>query len=125
MNGEDLTQKEKEVFKMLCINGMSAKEIAQTLFIEETTIKTHLQNICGKLGFFGHSRLLTMTVTFWREVTIKMMNCEKCKFNFEGRCYNKSSQFYTDDVSFQMICTKFKPSEIKENEAEEHEQKIQ
>ena len=44
-----LTQREVEVFKELAL-GRSNAEIAETLFISETTVKTHVAHILTKLG---------------------------------------------------------------------------
>ena len=43
----DLTRREREVFD-LALKGMSNKEIAENLFIAETTVKKHMQNILKK-----------------------------------------------------------------------------
>ncbi len=46
---ETLTERETEVLRQLA-RGKSNKEIASTLFISETTVKTHVKNIMQKLG---------------------------------------------------------------------------
>ncbi len=46
---EDLSQRELDVLQSL-VKGRSNKEIAAALFISEPTVKTHLQNLFGKLG---------------------------------------------------------------------------
>jgi NarL family two-component system response regulator LiaR len=46
---ETLTERETEVLRELA-RGKSNKEIAGTLFISETTVKTHVKNIMQKLG---------------------------------------------------------------------------
>ena len=46
---ETLTERETEVLRQLA-RGKSNKEIANTLFISETTVKTHVKNIMQKLG---------------------------------------------------------------------------
>jgi NarL family two-component system response regulator LiaR len=45
---EDLTPREVEVLRLLA-QGMSNAELADTLFISEKTVKTHISNILGKL----------------------------------------------------------------------------
>lgn len=45
---ELLTEREAEVLKYLC-DGLNYKTIAQTLFISESTVKTHINNIFTKL----------------------------------------------------------------------------
>jgi two-component system, NarL family, response regulator LiaR len=48
-NPQKLTDREIEVLRMLA-EGKSNKEIAASLFISETTVKTHVSNILLKLG---------------------------------------------------------------------------
>ena len=58
--GEDaidkLTPREKEVFH-LASGGLRNAEIAAELFLSEKTIKTHLRNICYKLGLKSKAEL--------------------------------------------------------------------
>jgi DNA-binding NarL/FixJ family response regulator len=46
---DELTTREREVFRLVA-HGMSNPEIAQELFISETTVKTHVTHILRKLG---------------------------------------------------------------------------
>ena len=46
---ELLTNKEEEIFDLI-VNGKSNKEIASQLFIEVSTVKTHINNIYSKLN---------------------------------------------------------------------------
>lgn len=46
---EPLSEREIEVLRLV-IAGMSNREIAKKLFISQGTAKTHVHNICGKLG---------------------------------------------------------------------------
>jgi DNA-binding NarL/FixJ family response regulator len=46
---EPLTEREIEVLKLLA-KGLSNREIAQALFIADSTAKTHVEHIIGKLG---------------------------------------------------------------------------
>ncbi len=46
---ETLTERETDVLRLLA-KGQANKEIAQTLFIGEKTVKTHVSNILAKLG---------------------------------------------------------------------------
>lgn len=48
MSGEDLTSREVEVLQLLA--RRSNKEIGSDLFISETTVKTHIRSIFGKLS---------------------------------------------------------------------------
>ena len=45
----DLSEREREVFRLIA-RGLSNGEIAQELFISETTVKTHVTHILAKLG---------------------------------------------------------------------------
>jgi DNA-binding NarL/FixJ family response regulator len=46
---DELTMREQEVFRLLA-NGFSNTEIAQELYISETTVKTHITHILQKLN---------------------------------------------------------------------------
>jgi LuxR family maltose regulon positive regulatory protein len=46
---EPLSERELEVLKLIT-SGMSNREIAETLVISTGTAKTHVHNLCGKLG---------------------------------------------------------------------------
>jgi DNA-binding NarL/FixJ family response regulator len=47
--GIDLTEREIDVLGAIA-KGMSNQEIAETLFISTTTVRTHVRNLLGKLG---------------------------------------------------------------------------
>ena len=44
-----LSKREHEVFELLC-QGMTNREIADTLYISEVTVKVHVRHILKKLG---------------------------------------------------------------------------
>ena len=46
---DELTTREQEVFRLIA-DGLSNPEIAQELFISDTTVKTHITHILQKLG---------------------------------------------------------------------------
>lgn len=54
---DDLTPTERNVLRLIAENKTS-KEIAQDLIISYRTVQNHRSNICRKLGFKGHNRLL-------------------------------------------------------------------
>jgi two-component system, NarL family, nitrate/nitrite response regulator NarL len=45
-----LTAREQEIARLIALEGLSNKQIAQRLFIELPTVKNHVHNILGKLG---------------------------------------------------------------------------
>jgi len=52
-----LTPTEKRVFKLI-VENMTSREIAEALFVSYRTVQNHRFNICQKLGFKGHNKLL-------------------------------------------------------------------
>ena len=47
--GDQLTEREQQVLRMLAA-GLTNAEIAAAMFPSETTVKTHVSNLLGKLG---------------------------------------------------------------------------
>jgi len=58
-----LTQKELEIAKLV-IQGKSNKEIATLLFIEVSTVKTHVSSVYQKLNISGRKELARALNTF-------------------------------------------------------------
>src|SRR5919206_1426818 len=58
MNASELTLRELEVLQEI-VNGKSNKEIASTLHISEATVKSHINNILGKLGVTDRTQAAT------------------------------------------------------------------
>lgn len=58
---EDLTPSEQNVLAML-VEGRSNKQIASGLNVSENTIKTHVQNIFGKLGVDDRTSAVTAAI---------------------------------------------------------------
>jgi DNA-binding CsgD family transcriptional regulator len=56
-----LTRREREVAR-LAAQGMSAKQISQTLFVGERTVETHLGNVYAKLGVRSKLQLVRRAV---------------------------------------------------------------
>lgn len=54
---QSLTQMEKKILRLISENKTS-KEIAAELFVSYRTVQNHRNNICQKLGFRGHNKLL-------------------------------------------------------------------
>ena len=57
MKSKVLTNREKEVFELL-IDNKTTKEIANTLFISEKTVRNHISNVIQKLGVKGRSQAI-------------------------------------------------------------------
>lgn len=58
---EDLTPTESKVLGMI-VGGMSNKEIAFSLDVSENTIKSHVQNIFGKIGVSDRTSAATTAI---------------------------------------------------------------
>jgi DNA-binding NarL/FixJ family response regulator len=58
---EQLTAAEESVLRMI-VGGMSNKEIAFALDISENTVKTHVQNIFGKIGVSDRTSAATTAI---------------------------------------------------------------
>jgi two-component system, NarL family, response regulator len=58
---EDLTAAEASVLQMI-VGGMSNKEIAFALDVSENTVKSHVQNIFGKLGVSDRTSAATLAI---------------------------------------------------------------
>ncbi|HQZ94780.1 MAG TPA: response regulator transcription factor [Pyrinomonadaceae bacterium] len=61
VGGEELTATESNVLRMI-VGGMSNKEIAFALDISENTVKTHVQNIFGKIGVSDRTSATTTAI---------------------------------------------------------------
>lgn len=61
-NNTQLSDREKEIAHLI-LNGISNQEIADTLFISISTVKTHVQRIFKKLNIQKRHQLLRMTTT--------------------------------------------------------------
>jgi len=59
--GNALTDRETEVLKTI-VAGKSNREIAAALFISEATVKTHINNLLGKLGAADRTQAATMAL---------------------------------------------------------------
>ena len=58
---EELTPTESNVLRMI-VGGMSNKEIAFALDISENTVKSHVQNIFGKIGVSDRTSAATTAI---------------------------------------------------------------
>lgn len=61
IGSEDLTPTESNILRMI-VGGMSNKEIAFALDISENTVKTHNQNIFGKIGVSDRTSAATTAI---------------------------------------------------------------
>lgn len=57
MSGDALTSREVDVLKLLA-RGRSNKEIGTDLFISETTVKTHVRSVFGKLNVMSRTEAI-------------------------------------------------------------------
>ena len=58
LSGPTLTDRETDVLRLI-VSGNSNKEIASALFISEATVKTHVNNLLGKLGVSDRTQAAT------------------------------------------------------------------
>ncbi len=58
---EELTPAESNVLRMI-VGGMSNKEIGFALDVSENTVKSHIQNIFGKIGVSDRTSAATMAI---------------------------------------------------------------
>ncbi|MGB9791430.1 MAG: helix-turn-helix domain-containing protein [Thermacetogeniaceae bacterium] len=63
---KSLTKREYEVLTLLCKN-LSNQEIAQALFLSESTVKSHLRSIFRKLGVRNRSEALAIALSLQKE----------------------------------------------------------
>jgi len=61
MATEQLTQREQEVLEQI-VRGKSNKEIGAALDISEATVKTHINNLLGKLGVEDRTQAATAAI---------------------------------------------------------------
>jgi len=61
MATEQLTQREQEVLEQI-VRGKSNKEIGAVLDISEATVKTHINNLLGKLGVEDRTQAATAAI---------------------------------------------------------------
>ncbi len=61
MSTEQLTQREQDVLEQI-VRGKSNKEIGAELDISEATVKTHINNLLGKLGVTDRTQAATAAI---------------------------------------------------------------
>ena len=61
IGGQDLTSRELDVLRLI-VAGMSNKEIGNQLHISEATVKTHINNLLGKLGVSDRTQAATTAI---------------------------------------------------------------
>jgi two-component system NarL family response regulator len=61
MNGSELTIRELDVLRLI-VAGNSNKEIGNQLHISEATVKTHINNLLGKMGVSDRTQAATTAI---------------------------------------------------------------
>ena len=61
MSGQALTSREHNVLERI-VAGRSNKEIASDLNISEATVKSHINNLLGKLGVSDRTNAVTVAI---------------------------------------------------------------
>ena len=61
MNGSELTTRELDVLRLI-VAGKSNKEIGNDLHISEATVKTHINNLLGKMGVSDRTQAATTAI---------------------------------------------------------------
>jgi DNA-binding NarL/FixJ family response regulator len=61
VNGQELTARELAVLERI-VAGRANKDIATDLFISEATVKTHINNLLGKLGVADRTHAATVAI---------------------------------------------------------------
>ena len=61
MRGPELTSREMDVLRLI-VGGKSNKEIGGALHISEATVKTHINNLLGKLGVSDRTQAATSAI---------------------------------------------------------------
>ncbi len=59
---EDLTERELEVLRLI-VDGLTSREIAESLVISQNTVERHRQNIMAKLGLHNRAELVRYAIS--------------------------------------------------------------
>ena len=59
--GHDLTAREREVLALI-VQGMSNPQIANELFVTESTVKSHVSNVISKLGAASRTEVVALAL---------------------------------------------------------------
>lgn len=59
--GSDLTDRERDILALM-VEGKSNREIAERLFVSQSTVKFHVSNILSKLGVSGRTEAVAIAV---------------------------------------------------------------
>jgi NarL family two-component system response regulator LiaR len=58
---QDMTGREKEILALM-VEGLSNNEIAERLFVSQSTVKFHVSNILSKMGVTGRTEAVALAV---------------------------------------------------------------
>jgi two-component system vancomycin resistance associated response regulator VraR len=67
---ERLTQRERQIFALM-VRGQSTQQIAEALTLSKCTVRTHIGNILGKLGFASRAEAIAWA---WQHGIIEVMD---------------------------------------------------
>jgi two-component system, NarL family, response regulator LiaR len=59
--GQNMTNREKEILALM-VEGLSNNEIAERLFVSQSTVKFHVSNILDKMGVTGRTEAVALAV---------------------------------------------------------------
>ena len=87
MSTNGMTDREKQVVELICV-GMKNKDIAESLFITETTVRHHLTSVFNKLEIT--SRLELVIYAFKNS----LVDCRKLRLRHNGNGHSENGDAF-------------------------------